>query len=160
MYKSVHAMPHLSGTEGAEIQTVELITADISAGNDAGVAIDAQEPRAIVGYSTGYEDIGGGDDVFADSRLYLGVDPGGPTVNVAEDHGGKFLDRSHIQHDATNGLVWENSKNEAFLEADHAFDWNEDVTLSLNLKNSGSSSGSVRGTARVYYVEMDEALGI
>lgn len=143
-------MPHLS-TDAGEVNTVVARTATVSAGDSDTVQIDAQEDRKIVGFEM---EIPGkmGSDLNATARAYVGTDPI-PGSDDAKDIGGKFAAEARLTQDNTNGWAHQGSAGLFDVDSDHAFDWNEDVTLTIEVLNNGASATSVQAQARIYYVE-------
>lgn len=143
-------MPHSMSGSGGELNSVRLRTST-NTGTETEAQIDAQEDRLIIGYRLDVDGVGVGDDAVGDLELFVGTDP---DPGNSEDIGSKLYDKLHYLQDATNGVTnWQGLGVTYFLDTEHAFDWNEDATLSIRHNNAGSSSGSHEGEAVVYYVE-------
>lgn len=144
----------MSLSQSQEVQTVHL-SANPPAGGEDTVQIDADEDRKIIGFalSTGSIPDGG---LQTEATLYTGVDPE-PASSEAKDLGGKFYTEFNFRvvNDDTNGTGWATEtmyEPEWVDDPDIAFDWNEDVTLTLHTQETnGANSGTMK--AEVYYVE-------
>jgi hypothetical protein len=145
-------MPHsVTGSGGPEIETVILRTAAV-AGGEATAQVDAQEDRAIVGWSFSPKDITQGNDHDVEMEAFVGVDPD-VSNDTTDDLGGKFYDHASLVYDTTNGAAFDlNCANENFLNNEHWYDWNEDVTLTLVHDENASNSSA--GELTLYYVEV------
>lgn len=145
----------VSASHSEEVQSVTMRLA-ANAGSTENIQIDADQDRRIVGWNFAPEGIDLGSEYKVDAKLFLGTDPN-PGPDNAEDIGSKFVARTQftINNDTTNG-VGSALGDEALpgnTPSDVTFDWNEDVTLTLEATNSTNSTDAAGVMAEVYYVE-------
>ena len=138
----------LSST-GTEVQTA-VVQTDVTGGSTSTEQIDADEDRKIHGYSLAIDadQTGTASQAFL-AEAFVGVDPGISTG--AEDLGGKFYARATMSRDGSNGYSL-NDPDELLDIDSVAWDWNEDVTLTLTVSEENGSSGG-RAVLEVYYTE-------
>lgn len=150
-------MPHLSA-EDAEVQSA-ILRVGASASQNS-VEIDAQEDRAIVGYELSIDRLPSNTSVEGLIEAFIGSDPQVPNGETTEDLGSKFYVHRAYRWvaDTTNGLGVQKGMDadQTFFE-DHTFDWNEDVTITLDhTEDTGNATPHAQLT--VYYVEKGSGL--
>lgn len=134
-----------------EVQTA-ILNVTASAGTTEQQQLDAQEDRRIVGFGFSGQSASVGEDTSVLAKLFTGVDPD-PPLDDAEDLGGKFYAQFEFVQDSTNGWARESTWEPDIAPENAGWDWNEDVTLTLEVdENSGSGDGGVM--CMVYYKEV------
>lgn len=136
-----------------DIETVNMRTDTPAAGSSDTVQVDAQENRRIHGFRINPFGIATGNDYILRGKLFVGVDPN-VAVDSADDLGGKLFAEHEVVVDSTNGWAVVDSEDYPIEGADGAsWDWNEDVTLTLEVDNGSSSTDGAGYEATVYYTE-------
>lgn len=133
------------------METARLDTASASSGSTDTVQIDAEEDRRIHGVVLSFEGFGLANSYNASAEVWIGSKPsvGGDT---ALDLGGKLYLSGHLLIDSTNQYALLDDA-EIPLEADESWDWNEDVTLTVEVDNGGGSTDAISAVATVFYTE-------
>lgn len=127
-------------------------------GNTVTEKIDADEDRRIVGFEWSVHDTTKGNPHELKGHAYVGVDPR-PSISSGsgdvKDIGGKFHTHcnSVVSTDSTNGWAYALNHYPAVNPEDGlSWDWNEDVTLTIEAQEE-SGQGGVLVTFQLYYVE-------
>lgn len=136
-----------------EAETVRMETANAASGATDDVVVDADEDREIIGAALMFKGLSVGNDYSADAEVWIGSQPDG-NADSAEDLGGKFFLEGEILVDSTNGHTYVSEPIIGIGDDGEPFDWNEDVTLTLQIDNGGSSTAQLRAEAIVYYREV------
>lgn len=137
----------MSLSTSSEIKTTKL-TLNVAAGGSDTIEIDATEDREIVGFRLGFNDVAVGGSIQASAELFTGVRP---TQNPASI--GKLYATHSMTADGTNGSVTETETSSADVPDDMAWDWNEDVVLTLRV-NEKNGTNAASAYAEVYYREV------
>lgn len=135
----------------SEIKSVLLNPPNSDSGNTTTQEIDADEDREIVGIVATPGNVGPADQVQATIDVYVGSDPE-PAADQTKDIGGKFHWAGAFAQDATGAFAWESLDAFGLDSPELSWDWNEDVTLSVDLVNTAGNPASIFVT--VYYREV------
>lgn len=139
-----------------EIKTVEMH--GWPNGESLSTALDAEEDREIVGFEWSINDTSLGNSHELKCEAYVGTNPGPSTSTGdihAKDTGGKFHTHawSAISTDGSGYGYAANSLPSVPPGSDVTWDWNEDVTLTINLSEE-QGMGGVKATFQLYYREV------
>lgn len=112
---------------------------------------DAEEDREIVGAEITF-DLPSDNNADVIGKAFVGVDPRGGAQSVG-DGGFYFEHRAAPGSDDTNGGTSGSEDTESiYFGHGHGFDWNEDVTLTVELsENTGNAVGA---TVVIYYRDL------
>lgn len=134
------------------MNSIQMRTSNTSDGNGSSEQVDAEEDRAIVGWSFDTAGVNTGNDYQLQLTGHVGVSPTFSAGTVV-DEGSKWFDTAELVVDSTNGYAVESNLGTInFLDTEHWYDWNEDVTLTFTANNS--TANGVAGDLIIYYVEV------